>query len=57
MVAHVAELARAGEARIVGLVDSLGGPNPDVAVAACGREALAIGGDMAAVDLEVLVFA
>lgn len=57
VVAHVAELARAVEARVVGFVDGFGGPDADMAIAAGGREALAIGGDMAAVDLEVLVFA
>lgn len=57
VVAHVAELPRARVLAVVGLVDGLGRPYPDVAVAARRREALSIGGDVAAVDFEVLLFA
>lgn len=57
VVAHVAELAglRLLVFGIVGVVDGLGRPDADVAIAAGGRETLAIGGYVTAVDLEVFL--
>ena len=57
MVAHVAELARFVVGSIVGVVDSLGGPHTDVTVSSSSCEAFAVRGDVAAVDLEVLLLA
>jgi hypothetical protein len=57
VVAHVAQLARPGVGRGVGVVDGLGGPHADVAVAAGRGQSRAIGRDVAAVDLKVLLFA
>lgn len=57
VVAHVAELPWFSEALIVGVVDSFGGPNPDVTIASRSGQSRAIGGDVAAVDLKILLFA
>lgn len=57
MVAHVAELARLLVALIVGVVDGLCRPDAHMAVAARRGYSLAIGRDVAAVDLEILLLA
>lgn len=56
-MAHVAELARLCVAGILRIVDSLGRPDSDVAITTSGRETLAIGRNMTAVNLKVFLFA
>jgi hypothetical protein len=56
-MAHVAELTRFRVAGIIRIVDGFGGPNSNVAIAAGRRKTLAIGRDMAAVDLEIFLLA
>lgn len=57
MVAHVAQLARLLVVAIVGVIDGVGGPDAHMAVAARRRDSLAVGRDVAAVDLEILLLA
>ena len=57
VMAHVAQLARLLVVGVVGVVDGLGRPDAHMAVAARSRDSLAIGRDVAAVDLEVLLLA
>lgn len=56
-MAHVTKLARLRVARVLGVVNRLGGPDSDVAIAAGGCQAFPIRGDVAAIDLEVLLLA
>lgn len=57
VMAHMAQLSRFGVAGVARVVDSFGRPDANVAVAASRGQALAIGGDVAAVDFEILLFA
>ena len=57
MVAHMAKLARLVVVWRVGIVNRFGRPNSDVSIAACGRKTFAVGRNMAAVNLEILLLA
>lgn len=57
VMAHMTELSRLFVGRVAGVVDGLRGPNPHMAIAAGRRQSLAIGRNVAAVHLEILLFA
>lgn len=58
VVAHVAELSRLLLGAFNGIaVDGLSRPDAHMSITTRSREALAIGGDVTAVDLEVLLLA